>query len=70
MITAIVAMMFFGISALCALVIWAACAVGARADRSAWRAELEAQWPSMPDVEGIDLFLEQYGSPTGRDNES
>ena len=66
MITAIVAMMFFGISALCALVIWAACAVGARADRSAWRAELEAQWPSMPKLEGNDLFLEQCGPPTGQ----
>lgn len=32
----------------------------------AWWAELEAQWPTLPaDLEGQDLFLEQYGTPTG-----
>lgn len=34
----------------------------------AWRAELEAQWPSLPDLEGIDRFLEQYGPPTGAED--
>ena len=65
MTAAIVTMMFFGISALCALTLWAACAVGAKADRSAWRNELDAQWPGMPELEGIDLFLEECGEPTG-----
>lgn len=70
MIWAIIAGIYIGLSFICTLVFWAACVAGARADRRVWRHDLEAQWPSMPDVEGIDLFLEQYGSPTGRDNES
>ncbi len=58
------------ISALCALTLWAACAVGARADRSAWRNELDAQWPGMPELEGIDLFLGECGPPVGEKEQS
>ncbi|MCC6454466.1 MAG: hypothetical protein IT328_05945 [Caldilineaceae bacterium] len=28
---------------------------------------LAADWPTMPDVDGVDLFLESCGEPTGGD---
>jgi len=60
---------YMGLSLICTLTFWAACVIGARDERDTWRMELEAQWPSMPELEGNDLFLEQCGPPTGQTEE-
>jgi hypothetical protein len=57
------------LAAFCTLVIWAACAVGGRTEvphDTAWRRELDDYWPVMPsDLDGVDIFYEKYGPPTG-----
>lgn len=60
---------YIGLSALCALIFWASCAAGATAERNAWRHDLDALWPVMPELDGNDLFLEQCGPPIGGDKE-
>lgn len=32
---------------------------------SGWRAELDAMWPDMPELDGRDLFAETCGPPSG-----
>ena len=37
---------------------------------SATTKELAQQWPSLEDMpDGVDLFLEQHGTPTGKEEE-
>ena len=55
------------LSCLCAIALWAACVAGARTDSHNWRGDLESHWPAMPEgIDGVDLFLEECGPPTGQ----